>query len=380
PTPAASPDPTAGLDEIAGEWIAVPPSPLGRRVGSVSAWIGDSLLRWGGQVWKDGGTFLPAVKSDGAIYRPTEGEWREIAPSPLPARQRPIAVWTGEKALVWGGEADGAPYNDGAAYDPAIDRWRPMAPSPLAPRIGPAAVWTGRELLILGGFDLAGPRSDAAAYDPAQDAWRQIAPAPDGLLQAAWDLGAEWANGAVLVWVAGKSDLAPGALYDTDADSWRLLPGIGSASFLHRIVPVPGGLLAVTLDRGGRLHLLELADGESHWAPVSIAPLSSAWRISVEWTDVGLVVVNNSATHWLYEPGADQWLRLPDGPAFDAWWQDTLWTGRELIISGRSPNNAPPRREAPDWAFRFAPNLDSGALSRRPWRDSPLAAATPRPG
>ncbi|HUH07206.1 MAG TPA: hypothetical protein VML96_05285, partial [Egibacteraceae bacterium] len=39
PTPAASPDPTAGLDEIAGEWIAVPPSPLGRRVGSVSAWI-----------------------------------------------------------------------------------------------------------------------------------------------------------------------------------------------------------------------------------------------------------------------------------------------------------------------------------------------------
>ncbi|MBI4701458.1 MAG: hypothetical protein HY744_09910 [Deltaproteobacteria bacterium] len=64
------------------------------------------------------------------------------APAP---RWGHVAVWTGDKMVVWGG-ALGAGYdnvtNTGAIYDPVADTWTATSlDGPPAPRAGAGAVW-----------------------------------------------------------------------------------------------------------------------------------------------------------------------------------------------------------------------------------------------
>lgn len=51
---------------------------------------------------------------------PARLRWRAIARSPLAGRFGHVAVWTGERMLVWGGSGRGRrSLGDGASYDPA---------------------------------------------------------------------------------------------------------------------------------------------------------------------------------------------------------------------------------------------------------------------
>ena len=126
------------------------------------------VLVWGGQ---DG---TGRALSGGAVYSVTDGEWLPVEPLPgEEARTGHTAVWTGERAVIWGGAVttsdDGGvtavptqptPFY-GAEYDPTTDDWDPLPPSGLAPRVGHTMIWTGRELIVFGGVGVDGrPLSD----------------------------------------------------------------------------------------------------------------------------------------------------------------------------------------------------------------------------
>src|SRR6185369_2824569 len=109
----------------------------------------------------------------GGRYDPAADAWTPVATAGAPApRQDHVAVWTGERMIVWGGTVyDGDPpstRNDGGVYDPFLDAWTGISAAG-APESGleQAGVWTGRELLIWNG------PTNAARYDPQTNSWSQ---------------------------------------------------------------------------------------------------------------------------------------------------------------------------------------------------------------
>lgn len=203
-------------DPATGSWREIPPAPGDPRCGAAVAWMDGSLLVFGGHVGQ--GPPGPGDRTATAVaYDVEAGTWRELADAPLDARADAFAVWADDEVIVYGGHAladDGAGFvfrTDGAAYDPSADTWRELADGPLPPRAGPDGVWTGAELIVLGGDDpdpeVTEQRRPAAAYDPATDAWRSIADEPRGPGTSA----VAWADGVVYV-------LGSGAPPGPDAD------------------------------------------------------------------------------------------------------------------------------------------------------------------
>jgi len=161
-------------DPAADQWTGLPstgaPSP---RSGAAAVWTGGHLVLWGGENEQG------ALNTGGQLVFSTNGQpaaWQALNSSNAPSgRTGHTAVWTGQKLLVWGGQAGGEFLGDGAAYDPLADAWSAITlTNAPGPRAAHSAVWTGREMLIFGGETAAGTVNDGAAYDPAADQWRAL--------------------------------------------------------------------------------------------------------------------------------------------------------------------------------------------------------------
>jgi hypothetical protein len=211
------------------DWSWASPAPLRWRAGmSVVAAprVHGFAIVWGGA------TNLVRAAADGARYDPglgarggELGAWKRIAAAPIAARAFHTAVWTGRRMIVWGGS--GEPYvpgrarrllGDGAAYDPVRDRWSKIARGPLRPRSGHVAVWTGSRMIVWGGEVERGRRrgpiaSDGAIYDPARDAWTRIARPPLRWLPGTQAL---WIGDRMLVWT-GRAV----AVYRPETNRWE---------------------------------------------------------------------------------------------------------------------------------------------------------------
>ena len=192
-------------------WSWAPPAPLRVPRGGMSVVAGgDEAIVWGGAT-----KAAPALDGRGARYDPLRGRWQRVAPAPIAPRAFHSAVWTGARMIVWGGT--GAPYlpghkrrllADGAAYDPRRDRWRAIPTGPLRPRSGQVAVWTGSRMIVWGGEVAGRHRSagllarDGASYDPARRTWRPIAGAP-----LRWMPGthAFWTGEQMVVWNGARA-------------------------------------------------------------------------------------------------------------------------------------------------------------------------------
>lgn len=146
------------------------------RFGAAGVWTGSDFLLWGGQGELGdlgSGARLPL----GAGVTP--GAWSALPPANAPTpRSGHTMIWTGAKAIVWGGKQGGVPVNTGAAYDPVANTWTalPTAGAPAA-RHGHVAVWTGEEMVVFGGQ--TGPSASSAvatggAYNPATGQWRSL--------------------------------------------------------------------------------------------------------------------------------------------------------------------------------------------------------------
>jgi N-acetylneuraminic acid mutarotase len=152
-------------------------------VTAAAVWTGDRAIVWGGYY----GDPPVRITTNGWSLNPESGVWTALpVQSPLAPRVDPSAVWTGTENILWGGSA-GTPwwgrtriYNDGARYNPATATWTRMsisdAPTALS---GRAAVWTGTEMLVWGGFvytTTAGTVSpaDGGRYNPSTDQWQPM--------------------------------------------------------------------------------------------------------------------------------------------------------------------------------------------------------------
>jgi len=207
-------------------WIATSTvgAPAGR-YGHVAVWTGDRMIIWGGAA-SDGSTLR-----DGAIYDPSARTWTPISSLGAPSsRVYAVGVWTGDRMLVWGGlhsNTSHAAIGDGAAYDPAADTWTPIsATGAPSPRLLHTAVWTGTEMIVWGGFTSLVPGvpptalGTGAAYDPAADTWRTTSPtnAPPPRAEHA----AVWTGDRMIVWggSSGHGAIGGGGIYDPLTDSW----------------------------------------------------------------------------------------------------------------------------------------------------------------
>jgi hypothetical protein len=326
---------------------------------------------------------------------PSSAIWADHDPGPLAVRDRPAAVWTGERLLIWGGTnlyrvgENARSYDDGASFDPATGAWTLIPPSALAARNDAVAAWTGSEMLIWGGNSAAETEEpgalayvDGAAFDPTRNSWRVLPPSP--LPPGPRYVGA-W-TGEVLVVVGAADGVVHAAEYDP-ARSWTLLDtaGIDDAVTMQqpvvhwtgsRIVvvdqlPLGDPVMVFTLDPtsgewtssaspsfasrafgsavfDGRLFLVGYGglDGTSRYDPVG-----DRWGDTVLLDDLGCeatptVVGTSDALYvrdWcghagMFEPASETWTSLPEpGPRFDGTppiVSAVVWTGTELLAWG----------------------------------------------
>jgi hypothetical protein len=337
----------ATAENLAGfTWSAAPVPPLSPRFAEASVWTGTELLIWGGAEWNQG----MADAADGAAYDPVTRAWTPMPASPLSPRNTPFAVWTGTRALFWGGGNGYAVLNDGASYDPASRTWAMLPAAPLPPDAdgGQLIVWTGRQMVVI-------QRGSAAAFDPAASSWVPVPTLPG---VAGW---AEWTGSEVIAWVVSQS---PPSTRVLGAYSW--VPG----SVAWTSVPfqpdddgaVPFGTSAAI---GGRLLFL---GGDSCWVVGCPAQSffdgawfdasSGTWTYLPEkfsgglgpavWTGSAMVVFATKAgasTRPLYgpadipagaaaafDPSTGSWTNLAPCPIPDLTNASLAWTGRQLIV------------------------------------------------
>jgi hypothetical protein len=223
----------------------------------------------------------PQAPAD-TIVEPSE--WRAVPAGPLSARDRAVAVWTGDEVLVIGGAADmpcpvGADcvapttvLNDGAAYDPEQRTWRTIAPAP-----GP--VWAERAILA-GGTVYVHSRDPKdfgvtlIAYDVTADAWTTppALPAGQDMLAAAGD--------RLVAYAGSHENGATGTGYVLTGGRWEPLPRDPLGDGFDRRFAWADGVL-VLLDRE-----LVPNPGSDGPALVRAAVLADPFTAGATWTRI----------------------------------------------------------------------------------------------
>lgn len=107
----------------------------------------------------------PAALADGATFDPSTRALHKIPNATTGARAEP-AAWSGRGQLfVLGGYRCDEILSDGAMFDG--QSWRPLPRFPLTARFGATAVWTGDRAIVWGGAAANGVRlNDGASYKP----------------------------------------------------------------------------------------------------------------------------------------------------------------------------------------------------------------------
>lgn len=197
-------------DPLTDAWTPLTlPNPPAARQNASFIWAGDRLILWGGSGASGSlNTGAQLLFSDNSH----PSEWRTISTTSAPsARIAHSIVWTGQNAILWGGQSSGGFLGDGAAYNPALDTWQAVS-STQAPsaRGSHGAVWTGSEMLIIGGDSASGALATCSAYSPADDRWRILTNA--GSLQARKGPAAVWSGSELIVFGGRSGNQAVGAL------------------------------------------------------------------------------------------------------------------------------------------------------------------------
>src|SRR5262245_40476599 len=153
----------AAYNPATDRWRPIAKAPEGR-TGHQAFWTGDRMLVFGGNTG-------PTENLSVSAYDPRADRWKAGAKAPLDVHANE-AVWTGDRLLVGGSRLedlspcvpnprDGIPecnheVPEGAVYDPGRDRWSPMSAGPLQPRIHFLAVWVGDRMIVWGGAEGSG--------------------------------------------------------------------------------------------------------------------------------------------------------------------------------------------------------------------------------
>ncbi|CAN5520558.1 hypothetical protein BH20VER1_BH20VER1_16580 [soil metagenome] len=312
---------------------------------------------------------LPVAGADTALPRvnyqlpqiatPTGGagddQWRPTV-SPLSARERHTAVWTGSEMIVWGGFFNPSPHTDynvtvGSRYNPATDNWSLMSiTNAPAWRRDHTAVWTGSEMVVWGGYaGGTGVTNTGARYNPATNVWVPLsttsAPAPRQQHVAAWT------GSKMLVWggLLGFTDdttTNTGGVWDAATDTWSPMSNTNAPGPRVYFTGVWTGSELIVwggyngsgsmLNTGGRYN-----PQTNMWSPTNLAsaPLPRLGHAAV-WTGSQMIVWGgqNSLfynTGGIYDPSTDSWSATATAGAPSA--RSAIaaaWTGTEMLLWG----------------------------------------------
>lgn len=329
-------------------WTKLPDGPLSARSGQVAVWTGKLMLTWGGNGTAGDGEPV----GDGATYDPATKQWSPMAASPVGPLFGATAVWTGERMLVWGTPFNGPGAENqptaeaGASYDPVTDSWTPISPSPLQTVGGHVAVWTGERMLVWGGSIGESPVADGASYDPVTDRWAVLSPSP---LAARFDHGAVWTGDRMIVWGGFSGEQSPsgrayadGASYDPATDSWAMLPAAPIVGRGSPVVVWTGGWMVVWGGSGAG----ELTDGARYdpvtetWLVLPPSPLTARLFPSVVAAQGSMLVWGGQSAQGTSADGAaydaidDAWIELPGSPIGPRNGHSAVWTGSAMIVWG----------------------------------------------
>ncbi len=269
------------------------------RIGHSFVWTGSRALFWGGRM---GPWWAPEYQSGGWELTGEgliEGvfPWMDEMPS---ARAFHSSIWTGSEMIVWGGKNARTLFGDGARWSPSSRSWTPVQTNnaPVA-RINHSAVWTGNSMIIWGGErDSESPVAGillGGIYHPASDSWESI-----GGLWSTVGHTAVWTGSEMLIWGGTK----------------RQIPET-SAGFGYR-------------PNGRQWHRLS-----SDLAPAAVQGHSAVWtgKEMIVWGGLNLrgEPLGEGAR---YVPALEKWFPMsvasPPARAFHA----AVWTGDSMLIWG----------------------------------------------
>ena len=163
---------------------AASPAPA-KRTGHVGVWTGTQLIVWGGQDGTNSSGFNRL--NTGGVYTLSSNSWTTTTTTNAPsARRNAVAVWTGSKMIVWGGDANtgtSATTNvltdSGGVYDPSTNSWTATSTlnAPTA-RQKHKAVWdvSSQKMIVWGGCNgtCGAYYNTGGMYDPATNTWTAI--------------------------------------------------------------------------------------------------------------------------------------------------------------------------------------------------------------
>lgn len=265
------------------------PAAFGARTAAQMVWTGEEVFVWGG--FQANGPQQNEWAYSGALYSPAKKSWVAVPPPSWwnpksftwDSDPRQTVVWTGERAIVYGGIDSRSGQPLGASFDPRTQSWSPLnVATEQAPRriAGHSAVWTGSQMIVWGGYagDSDSSReisAEGAVYTPAQDRWTKIgasgAPSARAGHQAVW-------TGQNMVVLSGGGVNSSGALSATgglfDPKSFSWVP-LQSELLIERV-----GHQAVwngeeVLVIGGRSNRLKSYFGELY----AFNPATLRWRV-----------------------------------------------------------------------------------------------------
>lgn len=214
----------AAFDPATNEWqvISKQNAPVARYM-HATAWTGTKMIVTGGLAADSKPT------KSGGIYDPATDTWYLIADAPEPCSEQAV-LWTGSLMLSFGGyNGETESYCGNYAYDPATNAWStlPATNVPQA-RTGSSAVWTGNRALMWGGYlktEPLEPLANGGIYDPS-DAWKNMETAKSPF--ARFSQTAVWSGKRMIVW-GGHLEITgtdSGGEYDPATDKWIEINGI----------------------------------------------------------------------------------------------------------------------------------------------------------
>jgi hypothetical protein len=341
-----------------GQWSTFPAGPLAERTGQVEVWTGHELIVWGGEVDLQS-LGDPVYTADGAAYDPATRTWQMLPPAPLSPREDAAAAWTGSEMIVVGGVSGlngTVGHDDAASYDPSTNTWTLLPLFPLEARSGAPATWTGRQLIVFGGQAASDAPdrglADGAVYMPADNSWSVLPAVP---AQAGWTVGAvapAWTGSELIAWVTWQKSgpCGQGCGYvDERQLGFALRAGASSWTALGVPKVQTGG--AATAWTGSEV----LAVGGTYCprsCPPPIGqfgtyqPATSSWAIVpgyasrggslALWTGRAFVAAYGNGLG-AYDFTTRRWWQLPAVPAGVASAEAAVWTGRQLLVWGTTP-------------------------------------------
>ena len=203
-------------------------APAGRS-NLTAVWTGTKAIFWGGDYY-DG--VDEHYLNTGGVYDPATDSWAATATNNAPAgRYIHTAVWADTQMIVWGGYISTGTTNTGGKYNPGTNSWVALetANAPTA-RYGQTAVWTGSEMIVWGGYSggyiNTGARYDGNSWTPNPTS---NAPTARGYHTAVWASGL--ATPVMIVWGGigtGSVYFNDGGRYDPSGNSWSATSGVNA--------------------------------------------------------------------------------------------------------------------------------------------------------